>query len=67
MLQATRKSSSNSNPRPASQKSSCSRRTLKEPIEDDLILKIGKKGRGRGEFVNPQVIFKTEDFNFFLN
>ncbi|RXG68298.1 Tripartite motif-containing protein 2 [Armadillidium vulgare] len=54
--QATRKSSSNSNPRPASQKSSCSRRTLKEPIEDDLILKIGKKGRGRGEFVNPQGI-----------
>ncbi|XP_059080014.1 tripartite motif-containing protein 2-like [Tigriopus californicus] len=31
--------------------SQCSRNN---PIEDDLILKIGGRGRGRGEFTNPQ-------------
>ncbi|KAF2358120.1 B-box-type zinc finger [Trinorchestia longiramus] len=37
-----------------SQRSSGSRVTL--PIEDDLIMKIGIKGRSKGEFVNPQGI-----------
>ena len=39
--------------RPLSHRSSCSRRT--NPLEDDLILKVGRRGRSRGEFVNPQV------------
>lgn len=37
-----------------SQRSSGSRITL--PIEDDLIMKVGAKGRNKGEFVNPQGI-----------
>ncbi|XP_076046814.1 tripartite motif-containing protein 2-like isoform X2 [Oratosquilla oratoria] len=40
--------------RPLSHRSSCSRRT--NPIEDDLVLKVGRRGRNRGEFVNPQGI-----------
>ncbi|XP_054722216.1 tripartite motif-containing protein 2-like isoform X2 [Uloborus diversus] len=30
-------------------------------IEDDLILKIGNRGRGRGEFTNPQGVCCTSD------
>lgn len=32
-------------------RSDCSRNN---PIEDDLILKIGSRGRGKAEFTNPQ-------------
>ena len=31
--------------------SQCSRNN---PIEDDLLLKVGNRGRGKGEFTNPQ-------------
>lgn len=31
--------------------STCSRNN---PIEDDLLLKVGTRGRGRGQFTNPQ-------------
>jgi len=31
--------------------STCSRNN---PIEDDLLLKVGNRGRGRGQFTNPQ-------------
>ncbi|XP_064079014.1 tripartite motif-containing protein 3-like isoform X3 [Macrobrachium nipponense] len=40
--------------RPLSHRSSCSRRT--NPIEDDMLLRVGRRGRNRGEFVNPQGI-----------
>lgn len=40
--------------RPMSHRSSCSRRT--NPIEDDMLLRVGRRGRNRGEFVNPQGI-----------
>nr|XP_053636706.1 tripartite motif-containing protein 3-like isoform X5 [Cherax quadricarinatus] len=40
--------------RPLSLRSSCSRRT--NPIEDDMLLRVGRRGRNRGEFVNPQGI-----------
>jgi tripartite motif-containing protein 2/3 len=36
--------------------SQCSRNN---PIEDDLVLKIGGRGRGKGEFTNPQGIAVT--------
>lgn len=38
--------------------SACSRNN---PIEDDLVLKVGCRGRGRGEFTNPQGIGISPD------
>ncbi|CAL4097070.1 unnamed protein product [Meganyctiphanes norvegica] len=51
--QVTSRASRNSR-RPLSHRSSCSRRT--NPIEDDMLLRVGRRGRSRGEFVNPQGI-----------
>ncbi len=31
------------------------------PIEDDLLLKIGSKGRNKGEFTNPQGVYSNGD------
>ena len=49
--------------RPLSHRSSCSRRT--NPIEDDMLLRVGRRGRNRGEFVNPQVEKKILFFVIF--
>ncbi len=38
--------------------SQCSRTN---PIEDDLVLRIGGRGRGKGEFTNPQGIAVTQN------
>ena len=28
------------------------------PIEDDLVFRIGHRGRSKGQFTNPQVLFE---------
>jgi len=38
--------------------SACSRNN---PIEDDLVLKVGNRGRNRGEFTNPQGVAMSPD------
>ena len=38
--------------------SACSRNN---PIEDDLVLKVGNRGRNRGEFTNPQGVTMSPD------
>ena len=40
--------------------SACSRNN---PIEDDLVLKVGNRGRNRGEFTNPQGVAMSPDGN----
>ncbi|XP_013772309.2 tripartite motif-containing protein 2-like [Limulus polyphemus] len=45
--------------RPPSYPSTISLRR-RNPVEDDLVLKIGTKGRGKGEFSNPQGICFTQ-------
>ncbi|XP_013787373.2 tripartite motif-containing protein 2-like [Limulus polyphemus] len=45
--------------RPPSYPSTISMRR-RNPIEDDLILRIGTRGRGKGEFANPQGVCFTE-------
>lgn len=40
--------------RPSSSRSHGSTNRRSNPIEDDLILKVGVKGRNKGEFTNPQ-------------
>lgn len=40
---------------------SSSRRSNTALIEDDLILKVGHRGRGLGQFTNPQGICSTKD------
>ena len=43
--------------------SACSRNN---PIEDDLVLKVGNRGRNRGEFTNPQGVAMSPDGKSFL-
>ena len=38
--------------------SACSRNN---PIEDDLVLKVGNRGRNKGEFTNPQGVAMSPD------
>ncbi len=42
--------------RPSSSRSHGSSRKS-NPVEDDLVVRIGSKGRGKGEFTNPQGIY----------
>ena len=41
--------------------SACSRNN---PIEDDLVMLIGARGRGKGEFTNPQGIAVAQNGEF---
>ncbi len=43
---------------PSIHDSQCSRNN---PIEDDLLVRIGARGRGRGEFTNPQGVTVTQN------
>ena len=40
--------------RPSSSRSHGSTNRRSNPIEDDLLFKVGVKGRNKGEFTNPQ-------------
>ena len=41
----------------------CSRNN---PIEDDLLLKVGTRGRGRGQFMNPQDVCVAANGKYIL-
>ncbi|KAK7485598.1 hypothetical protein BaRGS_00023173 [Batillaria attramentaria] len=45
--------------RPSSSRSHGSTNRRSNPIEDDLLLKVGTKGRNKGEFTNPQGLCST--------
>ena len=46
--------------RPSSSRSQGSNRKS-NTVEDDLLLRVGEKGRGRGEFTNPQGVVVNKD------
>ncbi|XP_022258135.1 tripartite motif-containing protein 2-like isoform X2 [Limulus polyphemus] len=51
--------------RPSSRRSSGSQRK-NYPFEDDLVMRVGNRGRGRGEFTNPQGVCCTSDNKFVI-